>query len=622
MAVSLGEAILKIGADSSTFERKMGRLKGLAVKQMDSAAAAVMHGVRNVMLAGAAAIAAGVAAVISSVNYSMEYADELDKMSLRTGLATEALAKLKYMAALTGTSIEGVETAIRKMQKAIYGTDEESNLEDQLRKLDVRARDLRQGYEETMQSQKPSITRDKFGVVSSDNTVEIMKAQEKATRDYIEAIGDLEAEYKLLMVDSENATKAFIQLGLNQQSLKTLSTEQQFDIMSGALAEIPTTSERAALAMTVFGKAGTQLLPMLASGKDGIAKMKQEAIDLGIIMSDADVQAGVKLKDNIERLKTSINGLRLSVGTHLIPTVDKYIKVAKEWVIAHRELIAGKVKGYIDQVVAAARKYGPAIQSWIEPIKTFLTFLANIATETAKVAYAVAQWGIIRDVGVWLKDHPALLGKIVVGVVAIAAAWKAVRIAALAYGVAATLAKVGGGAVTEAAAKNVAAGGSGSLIKAALGTAAMPMVVSVAAIAAGALAGIWAGKKAFDTGLANEGQKGDPLWKKAVGAVLGGGGRAFTPDEEQGMFKTGLKKIGSTVLNPVGAMAGWLGSRTNRPTEGLLAPGVAEKAAKTKSGQETLTTIQIQNLNVNAADMMTAKNAEKALSDIAKKKMP
>lgn len=73
--------------------------------------------------------AAAVAAAVSATGLKafMDYGDQLDKMRQRTGLSVKTLSELDHAAEQSGTSLETVEKAVRKMQVGI--TDGDKDLE-------------------------------------------------------------------------------------------------------------------------------------------------------------------------------------------------------------------------------------------------------------------------------------------------------------------------------------------------------------------------------------------------------------------------------------------------------------------------------------------------------------
>jgi len=72
---------------------------------------------------GIGMMAVGTALVGSLVAITLKTAkagDEIAKMSQKTGLTIQTLSKLKYAAELSGTSLEGMQTAIRTMSSVMY----------------------------------------------------------------------------------------------------------------------------------------------------------------------------------------------------------------------------------------------------------------------------------------------------------------------------------------------------------------------------------------------------------------------------------------------------------------------------------------------------------------------
>ena len=155
------------------------------------------------------------------------------------------------------------------------------------------------------------------------------------------SIEDLEKGVKKMqrtLYDVETGSKSAIDtltaLGLGYASLKNLSPEDQFDKIAMALARVEDPTRRSALAQEIFGKAGTQLLPMLADGAEGLAAMRQEAHDLGIVFSQEAADAAAKFNDDLDRLKKSFGGVFQELGMKLLPIMtDQLIPTIKHSVV-------------------------------------------------------------------------------------------------------------------------------------------------------------------------------------------------------------------------------------------------------------------------------------------------
>lgn len=76
---------------------------------------------------------------------------------------------------------------------------------------------------------------------------------------------------------------------------------------------------RTAMAMTLLGKSGAELVPLLASGTDGVQEFVDEARELGLILSDDEVGQAAELGDYLDRMTLSFGMLSTKMGAALAP---------------------------------------------------------------------------------------------------------------------------------------------------------------------------------------------------------------------------------------------------------------------------------------------------------------
>lgn len=246
--------------------------------------------------------------------------------------------------------------------------------------------------------------------------------------------------------ESAAFTSALETLGLSLAELRAMNPQAQFDALSQAIAGVTDPSQRAGLAMTVFGRAGTALLPMLAEGADGIAKLKDEAHKYGYVMSQEVAEAGSNFNDNLDRLKGSLGGLAQQVVAGLLPTLNSLVKCAadvvagiKEWInnnpnlvstLAHMAASVGVVLTVFGALVAACGSWialAPAVgAAWTiatGPIGITIMAIAGVIAGIValwknwdKVCHYMAQaWNtltivICKGVELWLSSWETALG--------------------------------------------------------------------------------------------------------------------------------------------------------------------------------------------------------------------
>jgi len=71
--------------------------------------------------------------------------------------------------------------------------------------------------------------------------------------------------------------RAFERINVDYNELADLSPEEQFETIAFAIADLEDPTLRAATAQDIFGRAGTQLLPLFAEGAEGLDALRQKS---------------------------------------------------------------------------------------------------------------------------------------------------------------------------------------------------------------------------------------------------------------------------------------------------------------------------------------------------------
>lgn len=172
-----------------------------------------------------------------------------------------------------------------------------------------------------------------------------------------------------------SAIEAFDALGVSFEdgTGKLKSQEEMMKEAIYALADMENGTEKAKLANELFGKAGTELLPMLNAGSEGIAELTERSHELGLVMSDETVTAGVVLGDTMDDVKGAFGAVVTKLGAEFMPI----LQVVLEWVLAHMpeikkviEVVFRAIKVVVDLVSEAFKIILPiltALYDWIAP---------------------------------------------------------------------------------------------------------------------------------------------------------------------------------------------------------------------------------------------------------------
>ena len=126
-----------------------------------------------------------------------------------------------------------------------------------------------------------------------------------------------------------SAVEKFDALGLSiyDSNGKLKDQETMMSEAIYALANMENGTEKARLATELFGKSGVEMMPMLNGGAEGIADLTQRAHDLGLVMSDEAVTAGVVLGDTMDDVKQSFGALGNQLGVSFMPIIQSILEM-------------------------------------------------------------------------------------------------------------------------------------------------------------------------------------------------------------------------------------------------------------------------------------------------------
>jgi hypothetical protein len=112
-------------------------------------------------------------------------------------------------------------------------------------------------------------------------------------------------------------------LNLEAKTLMTMSFDDQIKLISDRISDLSTQSEKLGVASQLFGRAGMVMVNMLDLGADGLSKMQQEALKLGIALSSASAKGIEDFNDSLSSFKFTLRGIANSLTAELAPAMQK-----------------------------------------------------------------------------------------------------------------------------------------------------------------------------------------------------------------------------------------------------------------------------------------------------------
>ncbi|MBQ1310010.1 MAG: phage tail tape measure protein, partial [Ruminococcus sp.] len=176
---------------------------------------------------------------------------------------------------------------------------------------------------------------------------------------------------------NDAAAASFEKLGISTKELKDMSREDIFALTVKRMQEMGDTTDRAALANTIFGKSGQNLAPLLNQTAEATQDLKDKAHDLGFIMSDEAVDASVKFTDSMDTLKRTFEGVKNNITSELLPGLTS-ITDGLTLLLTGSDGAEDKIKSGASEIVTAIKD---AIPQATEALKAVFGVIGDIAVE-------------------------------------------------------------------------------------------------------------------------------------------------------------------------------------------------------------------------------------------------
>lgn len=168
---------------------------------------------------------------------------------------------------------------------------------------------------------------------------------------------------------SKSMSEAYQRLGVDIKSIE--SSGDAFDVVIKKLASMENETERNAIANDIFGKSYAELAPLLNSGADGIEALKQEAVNLGAVISNDTVAAGASFGDTMDKIKTSLGGMFNNIMSSLLPIIQILLNL----ILENMPAIQGLIEQFAPILSSMLQQILPP---FIELAQTLLPIIINL----------------------------------------------------------------------------------------------------------------------------------------------------------------------------------------------------------------------------------------------------
>ena len=124
-----------------------------------------------------------------------------------------------------------------------------------------------------------------------------------------------------LQKNAVNSADKFEALGITQEQLAEMSTEELFEATITGLQNMEEGAERTALANELLGGSAKELGALLNTSAAETKAMRDRVHELGGVMSDEAVKSAAKYQDTLQDMKTAFSGLQRGIQSDFMPAI-------------------------------------------------------------------------------------------------------------------------------------------------------------------------------------------------------------------------------------------------------------------------------------------------------------
>lgn len=262
--------------------------------------------------------------------------------AMRQGLAAGAVAATAAATALTA-ALKGV-------------ADEGDKLAKQSRRLAFPIEELQ---EWRFVAEQSGIGADEFG-----------KSIEKLAK----GVGEARAGTGTLVTILKKANPQLL-----RQLKNTTNTADAVDLYIKAIRQTPNAMDKAALATAAFGRQGLKFLNIAEQSEGALKALRREQRENGVITQE-QAKAAEAYNDALNSLKRAAMGFIQQALMPMLPLLTDLIRGFREWTIANRELVSGKILEFFKFVVNNFDKILERITFFAKAIAVFAAFSLALKT--------------------------------------------------------------------------------------------------------------------------------------------------------------------------------------------------------------------------------------------------
>ncbi len=203
---------------------------------------------------------------------------------------------------------------------------------------------------------------------------------------------------------NKDTAAAFKALGVNVRDAngQIKPADMLFKQIAGNFNKLPQGAVRSAVAMQLFGRSGANLIPLLQKGNAELDDAAAKAERFGIVLTQAQAEAGEKFNDTLTESQAVLAGLRNMIGNELIPVLTEALGEFNEFIVANRDDLASGIRAVTDAMrsfLSITFKVGKQLVTSLKGILRIFGGFENVVRVLGVVSAIFAGGALLSAIG-------------------------------------------------------------------------------------------------------------------------------------------------------------------------------------------------------------------------------
>jgi hypothetical protein len=191
------------------------------------------------------------------------------------------------------------------------------------------------------------------------------------------------------------ATDALTLLKLKAEDLKKLRPEQQFEILADAISKVSDEGTRFFLKDSLFGEeGGIKIGNLMEQGAEGIAKLREEARSLGVVLDKDAIKKANELRQSFFTLHKTGEGFVNFLASRMSGRIKEIVDRLVEWASANKDVIATRIERIMMQMVELLEKVGPLLGDTVDMFSKLVDQVGGLDKALYGAGAAWAAWKV------------------------------------------------------------------------------------------------------------------------------------------------------------------------------------------------------------------------------------